>query len=455
MKKLATLLVVLCSLMVLQANAQDLRSQVEKGIQSCNNLIAAHNWHEAFATLRAMDANLGGDHPELHYLISKQRYIMYTRINKSKEAREHLGAMEAYANRAGDNGTMEDMLLTKAAYYSKIGNQQGSRQCYKQIFDRRTKGKDDDGIEKCFQQTIAEAKQKKYNAMAYTIQQMYTAWQDSIAGIRSAKELKTIKDKYAAAQKDISDKDGKITAQWATIILLFLIVLALAAGLAFFVFTMFRNLRTIKKLRTSLDIANKSNEQKSVFIRNISGQIAPSLEQIAQGNVKEHIPALRTMLEHAEEYMELESSREEKYEIEDANVGKICEEVIANAEGTTPGITTDAPKISFPLNKEAVEKVLSAIVREVSIDKNTERITLGFKKRNPHTGHFIVTAVGMKVPEEEREQLFTAFAKIYDLTKTDGLTLPTCSLVAYKMGGQLFIDQEFAKGTRFVLEIHC
>lgn len=453
MKKIAYTIILLSAMFVLQANAQVTRSQVESGINKVNSLIDNHDWREAFSTLRSLDTAIGDGHPELHYLTAKQRYLMYLRINKGAEAKSNLGAMEVYANKSGDNATIEDMLLVKAAYNAKTGNHQVSRQCYKTIFDRRAKGKDDAGIEKCFEQTIAEAKQKKYNAMAAAIQQLYDAWQDSIAGERSASELRNLKMQYAEAKQSIDDKDSKINGQWAFIVILLIIVAALACGLAFFVFTMFRNVLTIKKLRTSLDIANKSNEQKSVFIRNISGQIAPSLEQIAKGNSKEHVPALQKMLSHAENYMALESSREEKYEIEDTNVNKICEDVKSSINGMT--IANDAPKISFPVNKEAVTEVIKNIIGEIATCPDTEKVTLGFKKRNPHTGQFYISATGMKVPEEEREQMFTAFAKIHDLTVTDGLILPTCSLMAYKMGGQLFIDSEFSRGTRFVLEVHC
>lgn len=455
MKKISTLIVTLCCFAALTASAQLTRSQVENGIQKTNRLIDDHEWHEAFQLLRGMDSSLGKNHPELHYLIAKQRYLMYTRISKGAEAKSNLNAMEVYANKSGDDATIEDMLLVKAAYHAKNGNAQISRQCYKTFFERRAAGKDDDAKEKCFEQSINEAKQKKYNALAAALQQMYTAWQDSIAGERSASELKKTKQMYADAQETISEKESKISGQWFFIVVLIVIVAALAAALAFFIFTMFRNLRTIKKLRTSLDIANKSNENKSVFIRNISGQIAPSLDEIARGNGKQHVPALQKMLAHADEYMALENTREEHYETEDVNVGKLCEGIVSNHANSKIDVTTDAPKMSFPLNAEAVTQLIETIISEVSANNNTERITLGFKKRNPHTAQFYVTAIGMKVAEEERETMFTAFAKIHDLTVTDGLVLPACALMAYKMGGQLFLETGFAKGTRFVLEVHC
>lgn len=454
MKKILTSLA-LC-LALLPANAQIDRAAVERGVQSSNALVAAHNWSDAFATLRSLDAAIGNEHPELHYLVSKQRYMLYSRINRHAEVKEHLAIMEALANRSGDNATIEDMLLTKAAYNGKIGNTGVSRQCYKTFFDRRAKNaKDDNAMEKCFQQVIAEAKQNKNGGMAAMVSQMYTAWQDSIAGVRSANALKELQGKYDTALQDIDSKDSKITGQWAAIIFLAILAIGLAVALAFLAFLYMKNLMTTKKLRQSLNIANTSNDQKSVFIRNISKQVSPSLEQIAAGNGKQHIPALRTMLKHVEEYMALESTREEKYEVADVNVGTFCEDLAAKADTNGIKVSVDAQKMSFPLNKEAAAQLINAVLRELSITKGTESLSLAFKKRNPHTGQFIISAVGMKLPEEEREILFTAFAKVHDLTVTDGLILPICSLMAYKMDGSLSLDPAFAKGTRIVFEVHC
>lgn len=455
MKRLATIIFAIACLATVTANAQMNRQAVESGISKANNLIAAHNWSEAFATLRSLDAAIGEGGPDLHYLVAKQRYSMYSRINKNKEAWAQLVAMEDFSRRSGDSKLIEDLLLNKAAYYNRTGYPQQSRSCYKDILNMRAKNaKDDDAMEKCFKNTIADAKSMKNNIMANVVNEIYTAWQDSIAGVRSANALKNLQAKYDEAQEEISSQDTKIAAQWATIIILLIIALGLGGGLAFFVLTMLRNVSTIKKLRQSLKIANTSNDQKSVFIKNISKQISPSLNEIAAGNTKQHIPALQTMLEHVEDYMALETCREEKYEMEDANVGDICAEVAGASTGKIP-VTAESQKLSFKLNKEAVVTLLNAVVKEGLIADGTEKITVSFKKRNPHTGNFVVNITGMKVAEEEREQVFVAFSKVHDLTVSDGLNLPTCALMAYKMGGKLFIDPEFARGTRFVLEVHC
>lgn len=454
MKKLL-LSLVLC-MTILPVSAQTNRAAVEKGIQTSNNYVEAHNWKDAFAILRSLDASIGTENPELHYLVSKQRYSLYLRINRHAEVKEHLAIMEALANRSGDNATIEDMLLTKAKYNNSIGKTDVSRQCYKTFFDRRTKNaKTDDDMEKCFQQTIAVAKKTDNGSMATMIGQMYSAWQDSIAGVRSAKALKDLQGKYDTALEDIDSKDGKITAQWGAIVILAIIAIALAAALAFLGFLYVRNMLTTKKLRQSLSIANSSNDQKSVFIRNISKQISPSLEQIAAGNAKEHISALRTMLKHVEEYMEYESSREEKYEVTDVNVGKFCEEMTKEADVRGLKINVDAQMMSFPLNKEAAKQLIHAVLHEMALDDATESLSLAFKKHTPRAGQFIISAVGMKLPEEERDVLFTAFAKVHDLTVTDGLVLPICALKAYKMDGSLSLDSNYAKGTRIIFEVRC
>ena len=56
--------------------------------------------------------------------------------------------------------------------------------------------------------------------------------------------------------------------------------------------------------------------------------------------------------------------------------------------------------------------------------------------------------------EELREEVFTPFREVRDLTEGDGLGLPICRQMALKMGGDLEIDPQFTKGTRFILELH-
>ena len=62
---------------------------------------------------------------------------------------------------------------------------------------------------------------------------------------------------------------------------------------------------------------------------------------------------------------------------------------------------------------------------------------------------------GEGIPEEKREDIFKPFREIRDLTTGDGLGLPTCKQMALKMNGDLEIDPEYTKGTRFMLDLQA
>lgn len=66
----------------------------------------------------------------------------------------------------------------------------------------------------------------------------------------------------------------------------------------------------------------------------------------------------------------------------------------------------------------------------------------------------ISCGAGCGIAEEQRENIFKPFTEVKDLTQGDGLGLPICALIAAKMDGSLTLDSSYAKGTRFVLELH-
>jgi signal transduction histidine kinase len=81
-------------------------------------------------------------------------------------------------------------------------------------------------------------------------------------------------------------------------------------------------------------------------------------------------------------------------------------------------------------------------------------VKLDYKKRGAHAHQFIVTDTGCGISEELREEIFKPFREIKDLTTGDGLGLPTCKQMALKMNGDLEIDPQYSKGTRFLLDLH-
>ena len=464
MKKTLFILSFACCLMAVQAQNANLKKSVEDGIKTSIQQTENREWKEAFATCRALDSMIAIEEqkskkatPELHYLVSKERLRMYMRLNNAEQSKLQIEKLEDFAERAKQDEVSEDLLMTKAGYYQKFGMNDKSLQCYKQLVQKRSQGKDEQGVDKCYQDMLAQAKTGKNASLTRALERLYTNWQDSIKAVKAAQELQALQNEYSASQNLLAEKESTISTQKGGIIFLCILAAALAGGLLFFIGIMLKNIRQIKKLKKSLSIANDNNDQKSKLINNIGEQITPSLDAIEGGNVKKHVQALKDLMQHIQAYMELESTREERYEMKDMNIQALCEGIMNKAkESFRPDVvaTLNVPRVNVRTNAEALENVLLYLLGNAAIHTETGKITLEFKKRSAHSGQFIVTDTGTGIPEEKRLTLFKPFAEVQDLTKGDGLGLPTCSLIAYKLNGTLRLDEEYKKGTRFILELH-
>ena len=464
MKKLLFILTFACGLMTLQAQNANLKKSVEEGIKTSIQQTENREWKEAFATCRELDGMIAVEEqkskkqaPELHYLVNKERLRMYMRLNNAEQSKLQIEKLEEYAERAKQEEVSEDLLMTKAGYYQKFGMNDKSLQCYKQLVQRRSQGKDEQGVDKCFQDMLTKAKGYKNASLTRALERLYTNWQDSIKSVKAAQELQALQNEYSASQNLLAEKESTISTQKGGIVFLCILVAALAGGLLFFIGIMLKNIRQIKKLKKSLSIANDNNEQKSKLINNIGEQITPSLDAIEGGNVKKHVQALKDLMTHIQAYMELESTREERYEMKDMNIQALCENIMAKAKESFKSevvASLNVPRVNVRTNAEALENVLLYLLDNAALHTESGKITLEFKKRSAHSGQFIVTDTGCGIPEEKRASLFKPFAEVQDLTKGDGLGLPTCALMAYKLNGTLRLDEDYKKGTRFVLELH-
>ena len=464
MKKILFILSFACCLMAAQAQNANLKKSVEDGIKTSIQQTENREWKEAFATCRALDSMIAVEEqkskkatPELHYLVSKERLRMYMRLNNAEQCKQQIEKLEDLAERAKQDEVSEDLLMTKAGYYQKFGMNDKSLQCYKQLVQKRSQGKDEQGVDKCYQDMLAQAKTGKNASLTRALERLYTNWQDSIKAVKAAQELQALQDEYSASQNLLLQKQDKIDTQKGSIVFLCILAAALAGGLLFFIGIMLKNIRQIKKLKKSLSIANENNEQKSKLINNIGEQITPSLDAIESGNVKKHVQALKDLMQHIQSYMELESTREEHYEMKDMNIQALCENIMNKAKEsfrTDVVASLNVPRVNVRTNAESLENVLLYLLGNAALHTESGKITLEFKKRSAHSGQFIVTDTGCGIPEEKRPSLFKPFAEVQDLTKGDGLGLPTCALIAYKLNGTLRLDEEYKKGTRFILELH-
>lgn len=453
------------------AEQKQYKQAIDEGVRASVLLTEDRKYKEAFAACRQMDALIYTSEQEtkspnyvLRYQVTKERLRMYTRLKNTEQCKRQLEQMGTYADQMKSDSLQEDLLFAEANFYHTFGRTDQSLACYKELFQRRSSGKDEKGIDQCYKEMLGHARQSKNAPLANAMQKLYTSWQDSIKAVKAAQELSDLQLKYDASQKTLQEKEDKISTDLFVIIALCVLSAVLGGGLLFLAALLMKHIRQVKKLKQSLSIANDNNGQKSRFISNIGAQIEPALNRMdeaaarsAAGTLHENIGALKRLMEDIHTYIALEESREEHYPQKELNINALCESIMEKAKGQfKPGVeaVVNVPRVNIKTNAEALERVLLHLLGNAALHTESGKITLEFKKRSAHTGQFTVTDTGTGIAAEERASLFKAFAGIRDLTKGTGLGLPTCGLIAYKLNGILHLDTEYKKGARFVLELH-
>ena len=323
----------------------------------------------------------------MHYEVSKERMKMYMNMHRAQSAQEHLNVMENYAKTSGDEDVMNDLLYNKANYYYTFGQNAKGNEVFKEMAAKLTASKEYDKVDKVYQTLIANGRRSNNASIVAQSYNNYMLWKDSVNALKSADEIKGLKNQISERDATIDDMDGTLTTRMAIIWGLAILAGALAAALVIGAVVLLRYILLTRKQQKTIKMANDSNAQKAKFISNISAQLEPTLQKLDKKTPE--VQALLDFSSHIETLSSLENSDEVEY-----------------------------------------------------------------KKRGAHSHQFLVSNTGEPMAEELREEVFTPFREVKDLTEGDGLGLPICRQMALKMGGDLEIDPQFTKGTRFILELH-
>ena len=395
-------------------------------------------YKEAFDLLqRAEQVILAGvkspsEQASLQYLTIKERMQMYIKMRRVESAKEQLKAMEVKANESSNENLKNDLLYNKAIYYYTFGlNAQGNA-----VFKE-----------------MANNNNASLVAQAYS---NYIAWKDSTDAIKRADEIGALNKQIEEHKATIEDKDSSLSSRMAIIVGLCILAGALAAALIVGAVVLMRYILLTRKQKKTIKLANDSNALKAKFISNISAQLEPTLQKLDSS-----IPEVKALLDfshHVQTLSELENTSNDAIEYEEIQITQFCEGLMNEIRDKVKkdvNLTVNAPKMVAKINQEYVTHILLHLLNNAAeYTPEGGNIWLEYKKRGPKAHQFLVSDTGEGIPEEKREDVFKPFLEIRDLTTGDGLGLPTCKQMALKMNGDLDIDPNFTKGTRFVLDLH-
>lgn len=439
-----------------------LQQGVECGVKAAPLYYGDNMYQEAFDLLRRIDQSINASEKDaaknaaLHYLTSKERMQMYMRMKRAESAKEHLNAMERYADAAHSDDVSNDLLYTKTIYYYTFGQNEKGNACFKEMASKLTASKEYDKVDEAYQTLIASGRRSNNASLVAQSYKSYMAWKDSANVLKHADEIAALKQQIANNETSIAEKDSALNTRMAIIIGLGILAAALAAALIVVVIILLRFILLTRRQKNTIKMVNENNALKAKFISNISAQLSPTLEKL-DGRQPE-VKALMDFSNHIQKLSELECSAEETLELEETMIPAFCEgimEQIRDKVKKDVTLTVNAPKMSAPIHKEYVTHILLHLLNNAAeYTPEGGTIWLDFKKRGAHSHQFLVSDTGCGIPEEKREDVFKPFTEVKDLTKGDGLGLPICQQMALKMNGDISIDPAFTKGTRFVLNLH-
>ena len=443
------------------AGKGQIRQGVECGTKATALYYKENYYKEAFDLLQRIEQAIqskeqdGSKKAALKYLTVKERLEMYIRMRRSASALDQINAMEVLANATGDESVKNDLLYNKAIYYYTFGQNAQGNAVFKEMADKLTASKEYDKVDQVYQTLIANGRKAGNANLVAQSYSSYLAWKDSANALKHADEIGALKKQIADNEAAISEKDSSLTSRQLIIIGLCILAAALAAALAVGAVVLLRFIALTRKQKKTIRQANENNALKAKFISNISAQLDPTLQKL--DSRAPEVKALLDFSKHIQTLSELENTDGE-VEMEDTQVQQFCESLADKVRDKVKSgvtLTVNAPSMSAKINPEYVSHILLHLLSNAAeYTPEGGKIWLDYKKRGAHVHQFLVSDTGQGIPEEKREEIFKPFREIRDLTTGDGLGLPICKQMAINMNGDLDIDPEFTKGTRFVLNLH-
>jgi len=442
------------------ANKGQMKQSAECAALATSLYYKENLYKEAFDFLRRADNMIiskvkgTAERASLHYLMSKERLQMYIRMRKSASAKDQLAVMEQYANTSGSESVKNDFLYNKAMYHYTFGQTALGNAVFKEMASKLTASKEYDKVDDVFKTLIASGRSSGNANMVAQSYSNYIAWKDSVAAIKRADEIGALQKRITDDEAIINDKDSSLATRQAIIVGLSILAIALAVALVLGAIVLMRFILLTRKQKKAIKLSNENNALKAKFISNISAQLDPTLQKL-DGSMPE-VKALMDFSNHIQKLSELENSTE-TVELEEVKVQKFCESIMDEIRPIADPkvkLTVNAPAMEAKINKEYVTHILLHLLKNAAFYTQAGgNIWLDFKKRGAHTFQFIVSDTGCGIPEEKRDDLFKPFLEIRDLTQGDGLGLPICKQMALRMNGDLDLDPNFTKGTRFILDL--
>lgn len=237
-----------------------------------------------------------------------------------------------------------------------------------------------------------------------------------------------------------------------------------------------------KELEEATKLAQEANRQKTTFIQNVSHQIRTPLNivmgfsQVLYDTVKqkqvlsdEEMKSITSTMDHQAKLLyrlvsmlfdSSDTGFSEELKMSQFDIVK-CNDIAHVAinylkmhypETPVEFKTEVGNDVCIQTNKLYLTRCLNELLYNSAKYSDGEHITL-MVVCTEDTVRYIVEDTGKGISEPYRDLMFKFFTKIDDLSEGLGLGLPLAKRHALNLGGDLWLDDTYDKGCRFILEI--
>lgn len=116
--------------------------------------------------------------------------------------------------------------------------------------------------------------------------------------------------------------------------------------------------------------------------------------------------------------------------------------------GVELSVENDLPECHIVTDRKRLHQVITNLVANAIKFTLRGNIVIGYILKNKHI-EFYVTDTGIGVEKEQQERIFERFVKLDAFSQGAGLGLSVCQVVVKQFGGDIGVESEPGKGSRF------
>lgn len=295
---------------------------------------------------------------------------------------------------------------------------------------------------------------------------------DTLASQSYIRQINTIKAKYQVDKAETASNN-----EYNKIITSILVgTMALVTLFVLLAILLKRQREKVKlstqKLATSRINAENAMRTKSVFLSNMSHEIRTPLNALSgfssllteeglddetrrQCNevIQQNSELLLKLINDVIDLSSLEFGKLQ-FCIAQHDAVSICRNVIdtVNKVKQTQDeltFTTELEEMPIETDDSRLQQVLINLLINATKFTPQGSIVLKLEKETDDTVLFTVTDTGCGIPKDKQANIFQRFEKLNENAQGSGLGLSICQLIIEHIGGQIWIDSEYAEGSRF------